>query len=42
MAEIDWCAYSRILPKHIPDDETLTIHVRALTDERNNLGAGVD
>jgi hypothetical protein len=42
MAEIDWGVYSRSLPKYIPDDDALFIHVRALTDERNDLGASVD
>ena len=35
MAEIEWSVYSRTLPKYIPDDEGLLLHVRSLTDERN-------
>lgn len=42
MAEIEWGVYSRSLPKHIPDDERLSIHVQALTEERNSNEAGVD
>jgi hypothetical protein len=41
MAEIEWGVYSRSLPEHIPDDEILSIHVRALTKERNSMEASV-
>lgn len=42
MAEIECGIYSRSLPKHIPDGETLSIHAQALTKERNSVEASVD
>jgi len=36
MAEIELSAYSRCLPKFIPNDELLDLHVSALTKERNH------
>jgi hypothetical protein len=42
MAEIEWSAYSRSLPEHIPDEDCLSIHVQALTEERNASHRSVD
>ncbi len=42
MAEIEWSVYSRSLPEHIPDDDRLTAHAQALTEERNDNHKSVD
>ena len=42
MAEIEWSVYSRSLPKHILNDPILSVHVQALTEERNSSEASID
>jgi hypothetical protein len=42
MAEIEWSVYSRSLPEHIPNDDRLSAHVLALTEERNENHRCVD
>jgi hypothetical protein len=42
MAEIELSVFDRRLKQHIPDDDTLTVEVQALTDQRNSTNATVD
>lgn len=42
MAEIELSVISRRLKKHIPDPETLAVEMKALVNQRNQVGASVD